>query len=479
MRKVFLLLLLTFVLVESCKRLDIQSFSEQPTYDRVIQEISETKAAIRGESDNFTVSINDARCYLAFHRPDESYTISPYIESGDTLLYVVNFKEGWMILSRDRRTVPVIAENFEGSLEINPDSGYNVWLRLFNENLAVMKEDRSFGENDYTKLWNAILPRKSEKESNNRYGEWKWVIREGMFGEHTTVIDTIPQMVQTKWGQQAPWNNNYPIDLTDIYPNNTNNNKCYVGCVAVAIAQVLHYWHNQFGFPTQLSHTVSCSSTVYGPSTNIGFSRGDITNNSTRWDDMALSASSGGNTTYVGDLMLDIGKMANMVYAGYGSGAILSTALAAVAQYYGLGLYSSSSYSEAVVKDRLFNGYPVLISGQAIINSSIRHAWIINGFYIERQNYSMFRYCEYSCDWGPDDEVYDTLAEAQAVYGFSGPYDFKPFTRIIDNERFLMNWGEDGVGDGIFLCSGAWPCSAYGYNFSPYYTIEIGGFYNL
>ena len=473
MRKAFILLLLSFLLVESCKRQEIQSFSDQFSHDRVIQELSKTKAAIGYESDNFTVSISDVRCYLAFHRPDESYTISPYIKSRDTLFYVVNFKEGWMIISRDRRTAPVIAENYEGSLEINPDSGCSIWLRLFNKQLAAMKENRDFGENEYSRLWKAILHKKSEKQSNNKSGEWKWVIREGMFGEQTSIIDTIPQMVQTKWGQQAPWNNNYPIDTR-------YNTRCYVGCVSVAVGQVLYYWHNQFGIPTQLSHTVTCYSTINQATSDIGFSRDDITFNSPRWNDMALSASSGGSTSYVGDFMLDIGNRVNTVYTGQNSLASLdTTAFAAMALYYGLGFNPCSPYSESVVKTRLFNGYPVIIGGYPSSSSLSWYAWIIDGLYIERQNYSMFRYCEYSCDWGPDDEVYDTLAEAQAIYGFSGPYDLKPFSRILDYERFHMNWGDDGNGNGIFLCSGIWGCPVINQNYSSSSQIVMCSFYNL
>lgn len=194
---------------------------------------------------------------------------------------------------------------------------------------------------------------------------------------------------------------------------------------------------------------------------------------------MALSASSGGNTSYVGDFMLDIGNRVNTIYSGLDGLADLdTTAFSAMALYYGLFFHPRSPYSESSVKTCLFNGYPVIIGGFPSNNSFFWHAWIIDGLYIERQNYSMFRYCEYSYDWGPEDEVYDTLAEAQAVYGFSGPYDLKPFTRIINNERFHMNWGDDGNGDGIYLCSGIWDCPVGNHYYSRFSTISMCCFYD-
>ena len=77
----------------------------------------------------------------------------------------------------------------------------------------------------------------------------------------------------------------------------------------------------------------------------------------------------------------------------------------------------------------------------------------------------MLRYCELSTEWGLDDEVYDTFEEAQAVYGFSAPYDMLPFSREIVRDHLHMNWGEDGEGDGIYS-SLNWYYAEYGCVFS-------------
>jgi hypothetical protein len=400
-------------------------------------------------SDRFAVSLSDAKRYSELYKPGKPYSVTPYVEDRDTLLYLINYNEGWLVLSGDRRMNPVFAQDAQGFITMKDESACSFWLKQYAKDVLRIKMDEDHQDNEYTSIWKAISP---EKDGHKTRSEPKWVIREGMYNETSVFDAVVPVMLQTKWGQQAPWNNGYPLDTYF-------NKRCYVGCVAIAFSQVLYYWHNYAGVPTKLSHTISCNSTVYSGLTydgalnlvyNIGFSRSDETNNSTRWSDMALSASSGGNTSYVGDFMLDIGNRVAMGYSGGGSGAYINYAAYVLSPYYGFS-YVYGPYSESAVKNQLQNNRPVIVGGPSTNNSS-RHAWVIDGRTIEYQYYSMFRYCEYSTDWGPNNEVYDTFEEAQAIYGFSAPYDLRPFSRTFVIDRFHMNWGEDGVGDGLYRC---------------------------
>lgn len=417
--------------------------------------------------DRFAVSLNDAKRYAELYRPGDSFVVSPYVEGRDTLLYVFNYKEGWMVLSGDRRMNPVFAQDDRGSITIKDESACSFWLKQYAKDVLRIRKDKDHNDNEYTSIWKAISP---EKGGLNTRSEAKWVIREGMYNETSVFDAVVPVMLQTKWGQRAPWNNAYPLDTYF-------NARCYVGCVAIAFAQVLYYWHNYAGVPTTLSHTVSCNSTVYSGLVyyggqwivdlvyNIGFSRSNETSNSTRWADMALSASSGGNTSYVGDFMLDIGNRIEMGYSGRGSGAYTNYAAYMLSQYYPFS-HVYGPYSESAVKAQLQNNRPVIVDGTSTNNAS-SHTWVIDGRTIEYQYYSMFRYCEYSTDWGPNDEVYDTFEEAQAIYGFSAPYDLRPFSRTIVIDRFHMNWGEDGAGDGLYGCGeDLWNNYNYGCAFS-------------
>lgn len=50
-------------------------------------------------------------------------------------------------------------------------------------------------------------------------------------------IDPITPMIQTKWGQMSPYNNNCPQNKRA-----TDGSKCATGCVATAMAQVMNYY---------------------------------------------------------------------------------------------------------------------------------------------------------------------------------------------------------------------------------------------
>lgn len=423
--------------------------------------------------DRFAVSLNDAKRYAELYRPGDSFVVSPYVEGRDTLLYVFNYKEGWMVLSGDRRTYPVIAQGAKGSIKINETSGYGFWLKLYALGISELKIDETKKENEYTVIWKALSPARTGPKRPATKADAKWVIREAMINEFSDYVATVPPLIQTKWGQQAPWNNNYPLDT--YY-----NNKCYVGCEAVALAQVLYYWHNYAGVPTKLFHTISSSNSIYSGYVysdgfltinyveDIGFFRNNETNNSSRWNDMALSATSGGNTGYVGDFMLDIGNRIGMSYTGVASKASFLNAATPLAQYYGFSYNYRHAPAESYIKEQLQYNRPVIIRSTSSYSSSggtINHTWVIDGYTSEHQYYSMLRYCELSTEWGLDDEVYDTFEEAQAVYGFSAPYDMLPFSREIVRDHLHMNWGEDGEGDGIYS-SLNWYYAEYGCVFS-------------
>ena len=442
MNKSFILFVITSLLcVYSCQKINDTTIEDTNS----VLNLDTKGVYLNNELERYSVSLSDAKRYSELYKPDEAYSITPYVEGRDTLLYLINYQSGWMVVSGDRRLTPIVAEGTSGTIAVKEETGYGYWLKKCAQEVSRIKKDEKVTENEYSSLWKAISPTKNRIGQPEPKSPLKWVIREVMLNESSIFDVTVPPLLQTEWGQQAPWNNNYPIDLN-------GNNRCYVGCVAVAFAQVLYYWHYYAGTPTKLSHTVSCYSFIdsaYGLVQNIGFLRSDVTNNSSRWDDMAISATAGGNVDYVGAFMLDIGNMVNMRYSGFASGAFFASAPSCINSYYGSLFTSTSSFSESLTKAELLNYRPVVVRAYSN-NYNVDHAWVIDGYITEDQYYSMLRYCEQSTNWGPDDEVYDTFAEAQAVYGFSSPYEMLPFSRHITLEHFHMNWGEDGDGNGVY-----------------------------
>lgn len=453
-RLIYFSALASLFIVCSCQKMDVLRSADKET------PLSEMETDNSGNPlERFSVSLSDAKQYVTLHRPGASYSIDPVVEGRDTLLYVLNFKDGWMILAGDRRMDPVIAHDTKGSISVDKESGSGLWILSYAQIVAGLKKDTDQEENEWTSLWEAVSPSRRASNTPQTKSELKWVIREGMLNEYSRFEETVPPMIQTEWGQWSPWNNKYP---KDSYRNYKRVSAC---CVAVAFGQVLYYWHYYAGMPSKLSHFVSCLEYIdsgNGAVENIGFHSGSLNPNSPRWDEMALSKSaSTGNKQYVGNFLLEVGHYGNVHYSGGGSEAMVQTAAEPVSQQYGFSYVLNDHPSEEYIKTQLKGHRPVIVYANGTNNTTNKltgHAWIIDGLHTEYQHYTMFRYCEQSTDWGPNDEVYNTFAEAQAKYGFSAPYDMIPFTRDIERIRYHMNWGEDGLANGYFSSQYNYTC---------------------
>jgi len=420
---------------------------------------SKTKSSI-----SFDVTNEDAYRFSLAHHPNGKISIEPLSSGEDTLVYVCNFEpEGWMIISGDRRVSPIIAESNEGRFEINdlPD-GLAIWLDSIADDLLSLKKDLSFGENEHTDFWKFFSTDKAQSgQITKSDSEMKWYVIE--YGPYETTIiednDIVPHLILTKWGQGSPWNSKCPIDLST-----SDNNRCYLGCIATAVGQLLTFTHNNLGKPNDMYHLTSCSkSTVNGSTHDIGFTRGLKVIDSYRWDLMPADSNSLAiKIGFAGDLMLDIGNRFGMKYSGSGSGAKMSSS--AMYNYYDIN-YSESSYNSSTVQLNLSDGLPVIVtaysqkSGIIFPTYSRGHAWLIDGLHQTTRRYEFIKRFEYSENWYQYDECYDTFEEIQNVYGVSSPTDYYRFYITNNYNYLLMNWGYDGDYDNAYystLSDAAW-----------------------
>ena len=191
---------------------------------------------------------------------------------------------------------------------------------------------------------------------------------------------------------------------------------------------------------------IDCDDAINGKTSDIGFTRADLNLISSRWDDMALSRNSGGNTEYVCDLMLDIGNRLGMEYSGTSSGAyVTSDALS----YYDL-TFTQSDYSWTTVRSNLNNEMPVIVTAYNTKTSSAYtdgHAWIIDGIRRVTTTYRWQKHAEYSENWMHESEVYNSFDEIRNKYGIDDEFDIWYDDVVSDVDYLLMNWGYDGIYD--------------------------------
>lgn len=396
----------------------------------------------------------------------------PVTKGKDTLLFICNFSDGWMVISGDKRTEPILGSNTVGHISSSETENVKnrIWLdELSNMIFQIKKDNRTDYDEHNLSFWKFFeniassqgklskpLTRGQVEIDTNVEGVCYWVKRP-LERVRTDIIveDIVPRLTRTKWGQLDPWNKGFPIGYKDGIVVN-----CPTGCQAVAMAQMLYYYHYFLGKPSGLFHNVSLAGEYLNDDNfSINFSRSDYVEDSPRWDLMALSYTDD-NTDYVRDLMAEIGYRINLKYTSDGTGS--SEFDQENFTFYGLHC-EKDDYDYSLVKSNLKQGKPVMITAYA--NRDHKgvwpvdyyvykngHAWVIDGLREKTYKYNQTYQWIYinpvlTPGFIPDskngDVVY-TIPEAEAEYP-----DIYKGMKVVEStytktEYLLMNWGWDG-----------------------------------
>lgn len=414
------------------------------------------RSDVSPESDNFEVTKEMALLYANSLKNKAIFaTIDTYYYEGVPCLYIINYEQGWMVIPTDSRVQTVLGESDVDHLytdELDND-GVRAWLEVSAEYVFKVKTAQLIEYDERNlQLWEQI--RKCGPDEN-LIGFYKptnadWV----RFTSVNTNIDTLsnqPHLLQTKWGQGAPWNCSLPIDpIIDSISN--QQIKFKTGCVPTAVSQVLYYFHNETGYPNDFyyylqgyvsQHLYSSSGTDYY---EIGINRSPSTPvaNSIRWDYMPLTANDNGNFTYVSDLMMEIGYRMNANYSVASTGAVM-VSYTHVAP---CGISANSYYySYDTVRNNIINRKPVLVS--AFTNYNAGHSWVIDGCVdITTTTTTTSTYYRYQ-----EGEMYDPgavfLTDEEVLAEYPNAYDGMVVVTnaVVENKYLLMNFGFNGSYD--------------------------------
>ncbi len=169
--------------------------------------------------------------------------IVPMKDNGEVLAYIVQYEDGWDMISADTRCCPILASSDEGIIDLNAqDPGtQSVW--------GMLSAVRNIQNDEKAKLdpmWALFVPKQEVKNdpSSSQQGKHR-----GLRGNRTSgmwiPVDTIydydntdsGHKISTAWGQGSPWNNYVRYKY-----NNGILTHCKTGCVAVAAAQIIAYF---------------------------------------------------------------------------------------------------------------------------------------------------------------------------------------------------------------------------------------------
>ena len=432
---------------------------------------------IKGDNDSNVVSgldllrrLNDGGVNLKSH-PNDSYSLSVYTDANvDTLLFIVNFKNGgWKIYSSDKRTPPIIAEGEQGYFSLEDGSpAVNFWLGRMAEDIAMVRrssdDELSFSAEEIKtnrEFWSGkeptILLDVKEEPILRDPPPGHWEVDSYTV---TEVYDSLPHMV-AQWSQWEPYN-----EYSPYYVNSTE--RACAGCVAVAGAQVLHYLNYKIGLPSEANSMGLCVGDINN------FSRLFWSPTSSIWALMDPTSHAGESIGGAESLLLgNVGALVNMHYCHISiplldvdkkfSWAIPANLKTDVFEPMGINC-SHGDYSEFLVRENLSNQLPVIVSASDLLipaDGDI-HCFVIDGYKRKRTKYCYHHY--YVLDEPPSPyQLYDIPPQEYTTYSYGPPI----ISQIKINWGWWTQWDDTPVNDGWYSLTSGWTATNNGtYNYN-------------
>lgn len=277
-------------------------------------------------------------------------------EAGTPVIYVFNIigDNGFVIISAEDNVYPVLGYSFEGTYD-NSDQppAFTEWIEDYKEQIIYVKDNQLKSNSKISKAWEKYSKKPDKSPLNN-----------------------VEPLVNTMWDQDCFYN--------ELCPNDPSGacGRARVGCVAVAMVQVMKY-HN---YPPQGTGS-------HGYNSSYGYLFADFGATFYNWDDMP---------DYITDHNFEIaqagyhcGVAVEMMYGPNGSGAYSESVGPALMNYFGYSSGASLEYKddystsqwENLLRTELDALMPMYYSG----SGSGGHAFVCDGY----QNDTHFHF-----NWG-------------------------------------------------------------------------------
>lgn len=338
-----------------------------------------------------------------------------HIEKGDDgqpNLYIYNVEGGgFVIVSASRNMKPVLAYSLKNSYdgEIPEPAWY--FINNYSKNVDYCDE-KGVKMADADTEWNLLENKELPAERN---------------------ATTVEPLIQTLWNQDYPYNY-YAPECNNYW----NGNRCYAGCVACAMSQIMKYWNH----PVQGSGSHSYVHGTYGEqSANFGAT-------TYNWSIMPFELGSQANDAAkaVALLMYHCGVSVDMNFGPDGSGAFSKDVETALRQYFG---YCAASYQErskyteeewiALLKSELDKSQPVYFSGTS--DSGGGHAIVCDG-------YDAYDYFSFNLGWSGSGNDYYSINDVAGYHNNEAAVVNIFPLEINADDNGIIYVSADGTGDG-------------------------------
>lgn len=256
-------------------------------------------------------------------------------------VYIFQYVDGMIFLSADDEITPLLGYSNSYCASDNLPPACRLWLETISKEISMV--------------------RSGERYSKNRGGD---------------DFTPIAPMCKTEWNQNAPYNNRCPKNVAE-------GKKCYTGCVATAMAQVMKY----HSWPPSGEGDVSYYTNLGSGNFNLKL---DFSKQVYDWANMLDKYVDGEYTEAEADavafLMKSCGFSVEMNYSSSGSGALsprIGPAFGKHFKYdrsklrYMMRDYFSLDEWENMIYSSLQNDGPVILNGQS---NEGGHSFVCDGY---------------------------------------------------------------------------------------------------
>lgn len=329
------------------------------------------------------------------------YTVTS--DNGTPCAYVFNLgNEGFVIVAASDNVRPILGYSKNGPFDAtNPYNGAMYMLETYKNSITYAIEKNIAATPDIVGEWTSL--RNCGKLNNKKGG-------------------SVGPLVQTKWNQNNPYNLYSPA-----CPIQGSGGRCYAGCVATAMGQLMKYWNH----PTQGTGSYSYLCIGYShpehpewpQNVNYGTQSANFGETTYQWELMpnSLSNATQEQIEAVATLLYHCAVAVHMTFDYDGSGAQSTDVPDAMANYFDYNycqFKNRNSYSLAnwisMLKAEFDLGRPVYYSGHS---SEGGHAFVCDGY--DENDLMHFNF-----GWsGSDDDYYavdaiDYSSSAAAIFNY-------------------------------------------------------------
>lgn len=310
-----------------------------------------------------------------------------FLESdGEICLGVLHFEQGFLMLSAEDAVTPILAYDFENSIDLeDPAPGVSFFLEFYQQ--LILEARRAH-----------VAPNEKVQAA------WESLRHPSTRGIRAEVV--VSPLIRSHWNQNkyynylCPQDNDAPSGYDGRVPN---------GCVAIAMSQIIFYY--RYPESGTGSHT---NYTEYG-NFHVNFAQ-------QHYHYEAMCNQLNYHNNEVAKLIFHCGTAVDMMYGADGSGAYSGDVPGAMSSYFryssdamyaGRHYYSDSTW-HSMLKGDLNVGHPIYYSGYS---SSGGHAFLCDG-------YNSDEYFHFNFGWGGSGDGYyitegnDPQLDVVHGYGF-------------------------------------------------------------